>query len=427
MALVPVVPYTTSTFNPSAWDAVEDTVTFADLAAYALLNAPSFTGGIQVTGLTHALGDLTVDGSTIFSDEIPTTSLVWNPSAPYITNANQFLTKAFADATYAAVAGEITASGANVFTGTNTFNSNLPTSTQTPTTSTQLITKAYADTTYATVAGEVTAAGANAFTGTNTFNSNLPTSTQTPTSSTQLITKAYGDSTYSTAGGSGTLAGANVWTGTNDYSVNLPTSTLTAVTSNTCLITQQIGNIAFTPKAVFYQNTSASSLQFVVSLQPGQLTFWENNDYYVLRFAMSIGWGSNSAGDTSDFACATGTMLVYPNRCHANWCVQNALPTLANINNSVNGHVDYNYVDLGTTNAGNPIAPAGREFFCTFTTTGGSSQYFSVGGTSTTGDFAFYIQNPIGGMFCDFSLELLNHGNPHGVLSTTGFQSNFSF
>ena len=166
MALVPIVPYTTSTFNPSAWDATEDSVTLADLAAYALLNAPSFTGGIQVAGLTHALGDLTVDGSTIFSDEIPTTSLVWNPSAPYITNANQFLTKAFADATYATTAGEVTAAGANAFTGTNTFNSNLPTSTQTPTTSTQLITKAYADATYG-------GGSANVFPTANLYNSGL--------------------------------------------------------------------------------------------------------------------------------------------------------------------------------------------------------------------------------------------------------------
>ena len=48
-------------------------------------------------------------------------------------------------------AGDVTLAGANVFTGTNTFNTNLPTSTATPTTSTQLVTKTYVDTTFAPV------------------------------------------------------------------------------------------------------------------------------------------------------------------------------------------------------------------------------------------------------------------------------------
>jgi hypothetical protein len=102
-------------------------------------------------------------------------------------------------------------SGTNAFTGTNTFNTALPTSTVTPTASTQLITKAFADATYATVSGEVTLAGPNAFTGNNSFNTALPTSTVTPTTSTQLITKAYGDTTY------GSLAAIQAWTAVNTF------------------------------------------------------------------------------------------------------------------------------------------------------------------------------------------------------------------
>lgn len=46
-------------------------------------------------------------------------------------------------------------------------------------------------------AGDVTLAGANVFTGTSTYNVALPTSTVTPSSSTQLVTKTYVDTTFS--------------------------------------------------------------------------------------------------------------------------------------------------------------------------------------------------------------------------------------
>lgn len=48
-----------------------------------------------------------------------------------------------------------------------------------------------------------------------TFNTNLPTSTLTPTSSTQLITKAYGDATYTS------LSGINTWTSLNTFTGGL--------------------------------------------------------------------------------------------------------------------------------------------------------------------------------------------------------------
>jgi hypothetical protein len=43
-------------------------------------------------------------------------------------------------------------------------------------------------------------ANSNAFTGTNTFNSNLPTSTQTPSTGTQLVTKSYTDGKFQQTG-----------------------------------------------------------------------------------------------------------------------------------------------------------------------------------------------------------------------------------
>lgn len=66
----------------------------------------------------------------------------------------------------------------------------LPQSAATPTNPTDLMTKAYADATYATVSGEVTLAGDNTFTGTNTFNTNAVTFGVAPVMSGASITSA---------------------------------------------------------------------------------------------------------------------------------------------------------------------------------------------------------------------------------------------
>ena len=97
--------------------------------------------------------------------------------------------------------GDVTLAGDNEFTGTNTFNSSRPTSTIASTPgSTNLITKQNADALYAPVAvdGDVKLNGnPNAFTGTNTFNSNRPTSTLTATpGSTDFITKQNGEALF---------------------------------------------------------------------------------------------------------------------------------------------------------------------------------------------------------------------------------------
>ena len=69
----------------------------------------------------------------------------------------------------------------------------------------------------------------NTWSGTNTFNSNIPTTTLTPSLSSQFITKAYADSNYA---GTGILSGTNSWTGTNTYILNLPTSSIAPTSSS---------------------------------------------------------------------------------------------------------------------------------------------------------------------------------------------------
>lgn len=69
----------------------------------------------------------------------------------------------------------------------------------------------------------------NSWSGTNDFNTSIPTTTLTPFLSSQFITKAYADSNYA---GTGILSGSNTWTGTNVYNTNLPTSTIVPTSSS---------------------------------------------------------------------------------------------------------------------------------------------------------------------------------------------------
>lgn len=74
----------------------------------------------------------------------------------------------------------------NNFSGTNSFNTSLPTSTLTPTTSTQLITKGYADATYQTSGSYASLSATQTFTGVNTFNNSFVANCPVTTGSIQL-------------------------------------------------------------------------------------------------------------------------------------------------------------------------------------------------------------------------------------------------
>jgi len=125
--------------------------------------------------------------------------------------------------------GDVTLAGDNEFTGTNTFNSSRPTSTIATTPgSTNLITKQNADALYAPVAvdGDVKLNGnPNAFTGTNTFDSNRPTSSLTTTPAlTDFITRQNANALYAPSSvtgdvtkSGGTEASPQTFTGFNKF------------------------------------------------------------------------------------------------------------------------------------------------------------------------------------------------------------------
>ena len=210
--------------------------TTVGIAGMTVQNAPNNYLVIDYEGLSHATRIAFTDGT---SQTTAANTANW-ASFPALTAVNLNSNIVFADTTIqstaftSAINAQISTNttnialcaplaGTNTWTGTNAFNTNLPTSTLTPTTATELVTKAYADL-------SARLAGTNTWTGTNAFNTNLPTSTLTPTTTTQLVTKAYADL-------KGTLAAANAWTSTNTFNSNLPTSTLTP-TSNSQFVTK---------------------------------------------------------------------------------------------------------------------------------------------------------------------------------------------
>lgn len=135
-----------------------------------------------------------------------------------ISSSDQVITKGYADSNYGSAVGTVTLAGNNVFTGINSFNTSLPVSTLTPTTSTQLTNKSYVDTAAVSLRGLNSFwTGSNAF-STTSFNS-YPTYTGASSISAgnQFITKAYADSNYGAAIGTVTLGGNNTYTGQNIF------------------------------------------------------------------------------------------------------------------------------------------------------------------------------------------------------------------
>jgi len=202
------------------------------------------TSGTPSTPITTTLdgryakltGSNTISASNAFTNSTNTFNLhrpssVIDPasSAPSDTD---FITKNDGDTLYSNNAGDVTLAGTNVFTGTNKFDTNRPTSIIATTPgSTDFITKANADALYTNNTGDVTLAGTNVFTGTNKFDTNRPSSTINAgvgLSAADFITKNDGDGLYTNNTGDVTLAGTNAFTGTNKFDTNRPSSNINA-------------------------------------------------------------------------------------------------------------------------------------------------------------------------------------------------------
>ena len=190
--------------------------------------------GIKIMNLGGTATTLNLDGSSITAPRMTfNTSLPTSTQTP--TTSTELTTKTYVDS---AVSGASILGTNNTFTGTNAFNTSLPTSTQTPTTSTELTTKTYVD---SSISGASILGTNNTFTGTNAFNTSLPTSTQTPTTSTELTTKTYVDSAVS---GASILGTNNTFTGTNAFGTMSAGATTLASASITGLMSSATATVS---------------------------------------------------------------------------------------------------------------------------------------------------------------------------------------
>ena len=208
-----------------------------DLSGNGIGMAPNNLSIFPTNALNFACPNITFTNSVV---SFPTSTVSFNSNLPTSTltptTGNQLITKTYADTTYAVAGAYATLGGNNAFTGTNTFNTNLPTSTLAATSNNEFITKLFGDFNYARLGLGLT----NNFISTNTFNTSLPTSTvASSTTGTQFITRNIADGRF------GQLAAANAWTSTNTFDTNLPTSTVASSSSGTQFITRNIGDGRF--------------------------------------------------------------------------------------------------------------------------------------------------------------------------------------
>lgn len=148
---------------------------------------------------------------------------------PPLTNNTKVATTAYVD--YAvSVIGGVSLSGTNAWTGTNSFDVNLPTSSLAPSSGGMLCNKTYVD----------TKGGLgifNTWTSANTFNSVLPSSSLAPTSANQLCNKTYVDT-------KGALGLPNTWTNTNTFNSFLPSSNKLPTTIHQLCNKQYVDGVA---------------------------------------------------------------------------------------------------------------------------------------------------------------------------------------
>jgi microcystin-dependent protein len=174
-------------------------------------------GNLSVRDLTNSAGTSVVEAASIDlsgnflsrGDSTFTKAVTCNGT---ITNGTHLATKTYVDN---AVSGGSILGTANAWTNTNTFNSYLPTSTQTPTTSTQLTTKTYVDSGISTAISALssvyqTISGMSSYLTTATASSTY----QTISGMSSYLTTATASSTYSTLTNEVKTNTANTFTGT---------------------------------------------------------------------------------------------------------------------------------------------------------------------------------------------------------------------
>lgn len=194
--------------------------------------------------------------------------------------------------------GDVTLAGTNAFTGTNSFDTNLPTSSQTPTTGAQLTTKTYTDATFVALTGAQTVAGVKTFSS-GPIMSGASISTGTiPIAS--VVGTAMDLTTAQTAAGVKTFSSAPVMSGASITSATIPIASVVG-TAVALSGTQTITAVkTFTPQQIF-----TNSIQIPLGAVSGYVLTSDASGNMTL--AANAGPFTNATVSTTD---ATPTTLA---------------------------------------------------------------------------------------------------------------------
>ena len=187
------------------------------------------------TNFVAPYAPLTPQSTTAFNFFHPTTTLGNNIS----TNTTQYATVGYVNSSTASLLNS-----ANVWTNTNTFNTSIPTTTLTPSTSTQFSTVGY-------VTSAISSASLlplnNTFTGLNTYTQRIQMTINTDTSTTCIGTNAGASLGTLTIGSSNTYYGYNA----GAFSVNPNSETIVGAGSGPTISGSFNGNTVLGAQSVF--------------------------------------------------------------------------------------------------------------------------------------------------------------------------------
>lgn len=394
--------------------------------ASGVLNNPM----LLTAGGINTYVNLNLLSTTTFNTSHPTTTL----ALP--TLANQYATVGYVSSVLPVIPASLIGTN-NTWTGTNGFNTSLPTTTLTPSASNQFVSKAYVDS-LATSTAAVLLPLNNIWTGINSYNTNLPTTTLLPTVSNQFSSKLYVDQAIS----SQILKNFTRFGSFSNFS-----STIGATTGCTFPIAQTTNISAW---CLYNTNTTPNDYSTWLpgySLTPTTYVHTAptvaQNQYAFITIRVNL-----QVMDSNLVACSTQhfTTQIYWGRWNTpyfppydayavpggqNWCTFPYTFTLAG-NPNANGYYNLNNT-IGTpgatSNAFNYIGQFSRNFRQYWTdpvgSTGISTANTSVWGTlnaSDVGTFYLTINQPTasttGTFYYNISVELIGQG-PAGLPATT--------
>jgi len=223
------------------------------------------------------------------------------------------------------------------------------------------------------------------------------------------------------------------YTAMNTLPPNQTYTYATVITDNNGAISSITANAPPVPPvkiARSYGTYNSSYISFTINTNGGPSGSWSQNDYFTVRYNMSINYGPNSSSpyQSTRYGTATGTMDIYPYRFGTNWCANSNAPGLGQFPNVVNGNSNFNMTDTGTNHVGGVIAPSGRQFWShDGSEVDGTNMFYMLG---TQSSLSILIANPNGwtpttSYIYSIEVELVNTGANKAPITTSGFNTNF--